>query len=598
MDLKLDVVPDEAISRTHYCGEVSENDLGKEVRLCGWARRRRDHGGVIFVDLGDYTGVSQVVFKPEDNKVFNLAEKIRGEFVLSIKGKVIKRPEESVNDNLKTGKVEIEVSELFILSESITTPFPIQDAIDSKEDVRLKYRFLDIRRPRMQELLRMRSQVANIVRNFFTEHRFCEVETPVLTKTTPEGARDFLVPCRYIPGEFYALPQSPQLFKQVLMCAGMDRYFQIVKCFRDEDFRANRQPEFTQIDVEMSFVNENDISFVVEGLVKRIWKEILNVELNLPFQRISYDESMNRFGVDAPDMRYDLELKNLTHLFSDTEFVVFKSVVENGGSIRGIKLENGSNLSRKEVDDLTKFVSNYGAKGLAWVKKETELKSSISKFLTQEQIEGVADIFNLNDGDIVFIVADSDKIVFSSLGALRQELAKKFNLINSDSFAFTWIDQFPLFEFDADANRYVAVHHPFTSPLIKCPEDLELLKTNPGKLKARAYDLVLNGQEIAGGSIRINRPDIQSLVFSHLGIKEEEAKLKFGFLLDALSFGAPPHGGIAFGVDRLIMLLGKTESIRDVIAFPKTQKGTDLMAHAPSPVSAEQLLELGIKVVQ
>ncbi|MFN8389161.1 MAG: aspartate--tRNA ligase [Bdellovibrionota bacterium] len=585
--------------RSHKCGEPNAALIGQEITLSGWVRRRRDHGGLIFVDLGDHSGITQIVFTPEKSDAFSTGERLRSEYVVQVRGHLRARPEGNVNPQLSTGEVELLVDEAQLLSEAETPPFFIQDEIDAKEDIRLRYRFLDLRRPAMQSVLRLRHLVYQATRSFLDTNGFCEVETPILSKTTPEGARDFLVPSRLSPGWFYALPQSPQLFKQVLMCAGLDRYYQIVRCFRDEDFRANRQPEFTQIDIEFSFIDESDIQNTIEGLVKSIWQTAVGIELKPPFLRMSYEEAMNRFGVDAPDMRFGLELTDLTEQFAESEFAVFRDAVAAGGAVKGINVPDGSDLSRKDLDQLTEFVKIYGAKGLAWVRfEENEIKSPIAKFLKADDQERLRTSLGANPGDTALIVADSKKVVHASLGALRVQLAKERGLIDQNKLAFLWVEQFPLFEWDDSAGRFLSVHHPFTAPLIPEGSSFAEQCKHPERMSARAYDLVLNGQEIGGGSIRIHRADIQSQVFEYLGIQSEEAEAKFGFLLDALRYGAPPHGGIALGLDRIVMLLTKSDSIRDVIAFPKTQKGQDLMVGSPSPAAAEQLLELGIKVVQ
>lgn len=584
--------------RSQACGECSTNLVGQQVQLAGWVRRRRDHGGLIFVDLADYSGFAQIVFSPEYSSAFAVGEKLRSEYVVSIQGRVRNRPAGTENAQIPTGSVEVEVLEATVLAESQTVPFVIQDDVDAKEELRLKYRFLDLRRPAMQKILRMRHAVYRAARGYLDAHGFCEVETPILSKPTPEGARDFLVPSRLSKGEFYALPQSPQLFKQVLMCACMDRYYQIVRCFRDEDLRANRQPEFTQIDIEMSFVGEQSVQAMTEGLVAAIWKEATGVELKPPFPRLSYDEVMERFGVDAPDMRFGLELKTVSSCFAGTEFNGFSKVLGSGGVIKGIRIPEGADTSRSELDEWTGVVTNLGAQGLAWFKFEgSEIKSPIAKFLTPAELDSLANELGAVPGDLVVLVAATQQVANQSLSALRLHVGKSWELINRRELAFLWVEKFPLLERDSDQGRFVAVHHPFTSPILNTPEDEKLFLDTPEKAKARAYDLVLNGQEVGGGSIRIHRADIQQQIFSLLQIGEEEAREKFGFLLDALSFGAPPHGGIALGLDRLVMLLAETDSIRDVIAFPKTQRGQDLMVGAPSKSTIEQLLELGIRVI-
>ena len=586
--------------RTHLAGTLGEDLMGQEVRLAGWVRRRRDHGGLIFVDLADYTGICQIVFTPERKELFEAAERLRSEFVISVRGQVRKRPDESINANIPTGMVEVEVLEGELLSEAETPPFLIQDPTDAKEELRLKHRYLDLRRPRMQEILRTRHDVCQSTRTYLNNKSFCELETPILTKPTPEGARDFLVPSRMSRGHFYALPQSPQLFKQVLMVSSFDRYYQIVRCFRDEDFRANRQPEFTQIDIEMSFVNELDIQNLVEGLMSAIWKDCAGIELDTPFPRMSYDDAMDRYGVDAPDLRFGLELQDVSSVFAKSSFQVFESTLSEGGIIKALRLPKAADqLSRKDMDELTDFVKGYGAKGLVWMKREADgLKSPITKFLTEDELSGLQSALGVEQGDVVFAVAAAPALTNASLGALRLQLGKRFSLIDESQLAFCWVEDFPLLEFDPESGRYIAVHHPFTSPQFESEADLEAIVQNPEKARARAYDLVLNGQEVAGGSIRIHRADIQRRVFSLLGLSEEEARAKFGFLLDAFQYGAPPHGGIAVGLDRLIMILTGTDSIREVIAFPKTARGLDAMVGAPSLTDVEQLVELGIQVLK
>jgi aspartyl-tRNA synthetase len=581
--------------RTHYCGNLNISHVDKEVILMGWAHRRRDHGGVIFVDLRDREGMVQIVFNPDSGEaVHGEAHKIRNEFVLAVKGIVRKRPQGMENPALKTGEIEVIVSELEIMNESKTPPFSF-DEEEISENVRLKYRYLDLRRPALQQKLFLRSKLAAATRNYFDKNGFIEVETPFLTKSTPEGARDYLVPSRIYNGMFYALPQSPQLFKQLLMVSGFDRYYQIVKCFRDEDLRADRQPEFTQIDVEMSFITEEDIIKIMEGLMVQIFKVCLNRELKLPFPRLTYHDAVNRYGKDNPDTRFAMELVDITSIVSNSGFKLFQEVAASGGIVKAIKVEQASGLSRKDLDELKDYVAVYGAKGLAWARiNATDWTSPIYKFLRPEEVEKITKAMSAKENDIIFFVADVPRVVNDSLGNLRLHLAKKLNLFKPDDLAFSWITEFPLMEYSDSEKRYVSMHHPFTSPVL---EDVALLNSQPGKVRARAYDLVLNGSEIGGGSIRIHRKDLQGQVFKVLGLSNEEARSKFGFLLDALEYGAPPHGGIAFGLDRLAMIMTHAESIRDVIAFPKTQKAACLLSDAPSKVSIEQLMELSLKIV-
>jgi aspartyl-tRNA synthetase len=581
--------------RTHRCGDVTAANIGQDVCVMGWVQRRRDHGGLIFIDLRDREGVVQLALDPDrDLASLQKAEQVRNEFVLAARGKVSPRPEGTVNPKMKTGEIEVEISELKILNRSETPPFMVDEYSEVAENIRLKYRYLDLRRPALQNNLVMRHLVAKTVRNYLDGQGFLEVETPVLTKSTPEGARDYLVPSRVNTGNFYALPQSPQLFKQLLMVSGFDRYFQIVKCFRDEDLRADRQPEFTQIDCELSYVSRDDVMGVMEGMIAEVFKQAIGAEVSLPMARLSYVEAMDRFGVDNPDLRFDLELITITELVAKSQFKVFADVAAGGGLVKALNAKGCASFSRKELDDLTDFVKIYGAKGLAWVKVTEEgWQSPIAKFFTADELAALNDKLGAEVGDLLLFMADKPSIANEALGRLRGHLGQKLGLADKKDYKFVWITDFPLFEYDEGEKRHVAVHHPFTAPL---EEDIPLLDSEPGKVRAQAYDLVLNGSEVGGGSIRIHDQAVQSRMFEMLGIDNEEAREKFGFLLDALSFGAPPHGGIAFGLDRLMMILTGADSIRDVIAFPKTQKATCLLSEAPNEVSEKQLQELGIRL--
>jgi aspartyl-tRNA synthetase len=583
------------LKRTHSCNELGVNNIGEEVTLMGWVLRRRDHGGVIFVDLRDRWGVTQVVFNPAVNEAVHAkAHGVRGEWVLAIRGRVDKRPPAMENPNLQTGAIEILVTELRILNTSKTPPFPLDEDVDVSENLRLKYRYLDLRRPEMAANLLFRHRAVQAIRNYLDTNNFLEVETPVLTKSTPEGARDYLVPSRVNAGKFYALPQSPQLFKQLLMIAGMDRYYQIVKCFRDEDLRADRQPEFTQVDMELSFVDEEDIFRITEGMIRHLLRKTLDYDVPLPLPRMHYEEAMHRFGTDRPDLRFGLELVDLTAVVENCGFQVFRTVAEKKGLIKSINAKGCAHLSRKDLDDLTCYVAQYGAKGLAWVKVKAggEWQSPIAKFFTDEERAAMAAALMAGEGDLLFFVADQPEIVHQALAELRLELGRRLDLIPKNSFNFIWITDFPLLEYDQEEKRHTAIHHPFTAPQ---EQDLDLLATEPGKVRSRAYDLVLNGTEIGGGSIRIHQKQLQEKVFGALSITAAEAEEKFGFLLQALELGAPPHGGIAFGLDRLLMILCGRETIRDVIAFPKTQKATCPLTDAPSAVARKQLTELSLR---
>ncbi|SHJ14795.1 aspartyl-tRNA synthetase [Desulfatibacillum alkenivorans DSM 16219] len=585
-----------SMRRTHNCGVLRKEDTGKTVTLMGWAQRWRDHGGVIFIDLRDRYGVTQVVFNPEHNAdVHKLADTIRSEWVIAVQGEVLERPDGMVNPKMETGEIEVMVSELKILNKSKTPPFMVEDNVEVSENLRLEYRYLDLRRPRIAKNIMLRHQVGACVRAFLNENEFLDIETPVLTKSTPEGARDYLVPSRVNTGLFYALPQSPQLFKQLLMVAGYDRYYQIVRCFRDEDLRADRQPEFTQIDLEMSFVGEEDVMGMAEQMIAKVFKEVMGKEVKTPFDRLTYKDAMDRYGLDKPDLRFGLELKEVSSIVEGSDFKVFASVVKKGGMVKAMNAKGCAHFSRKVIDDLTAFVAVYGAKGLAWikVKEDGSWQSPIAKFFTDDEKAAMADALDMAPGDLIFFVADNIKVTNDALGHLRNRVAKELGLIDENEFRFVWVTEFPLVEYDETEKRYVALHHPFTAPM---EEDLDLLESDPGAVRSRAYDMVLNGTELGGGSIRIHQPEMQEKVFNMLGLGQEEAEEKFGFLLKALAFGAPPHGGLAFGFDRLIMLLSGENSIRDIIPFPKTQKAACLLTDAPSEVAFEQLAELALRI--
>ncbi|KEZ51822.1 aspartate--tRNA ligase [Metabacillus indicus] len=581
--------------RTYYCGEVTEAAIGEKVTLKGWVQKRRDLGGLIFIDLRDRTGIVQIVVNPEvSEEALKIAEKARSEYVLDIEGTVAARSEGTVNPNLATGKIEIMVEKAAIINAAKNPPFLIEDKSEEvSEDVRLKYRYLDLRRPALLDTFKMRHNVSKSIRNFLDENGFLDVETPILTKSTPEGARDYLVPSRVHEGEFYALPQSPQIFKQLLMVSGFDRYYQIARCFRDEDLRADRQPEFTQVDIEMSFMSQDEIMALMEKMMSRIMKETKGVELDLPLPRMTYDEAMGRYGSDKPDTRFGLELVNVSELVKDSGFKVFSGAVANGGEVKVINVKGAAaSYSRKDIDALTEFVSQYGAKGLAWLKaEEQELKGPISKFFGEEEQAALRTVTEAEAGDLLLFVADKKSVVADALGALRLKLGRELGLIDESKFNFLWVIDWPLLEYDEEAQRYFAAHHPFTMP---AREDLELFETNPAAMKAQAYDLVLNGYELGGGSIRIFERDVQQKMFKMLGFSEEEATEQFGFLLEAFEYGTPPHGGIALGLDRLVMLLAGRTNLRDTIAFPKTASASDLLTHAPSEVSTAQLNDLNL----
>ncbi len=586
----------QGLKRTHRCGELSAVNIGETVTVMGWVQKNRNKGGLVFVDVRDRSGLIQIVCEEgkTDPALLEKAAGLRSEYVVAVTGEVAKRSG-AVNDKIATGEIEILPMELRILSEALTPPFPVEENSRTKEEVRLKYRYLDLRRPDLQRNLIMKSRVMTLTRQFFAEEGFIEVETPMLGKTTPEGARDYLVPSRIHPGSFYGLPQSPQLYKQLLMCSGFDRYIQIARCFRDEDLRADRQPEFTQIDMELSFVDVDDVIEVNERYLARLFREVLDVEVTLPVQRMTWQEAMDRFGSDKPDLRFGMELKDVTDVVRGCGFGVFTGAVENGGSVRGINVKGQGGMPRKKIDKLIAFVKDYGAKGLAYaaVQEDGAVKSSFAKFLSEDEMGALVKAMDGEPGDLLLFAADKDKVVWDSLGALRVELAKQLELSDRDEYRFVWITEFPLLEWSEEQNRYVAMHHPFTMPM---EEDLPLLDSDPGKVRAKAYDIVLNGNEIGGGSVRIFQDDVQEKMFEALGFTKEQAHSQFGFLLDAFRYGVPPHAGLAYGLDRLVMLMAKQDSIRDVIAFPKIKDASCLMTEAPTPADKKQLEELGLEI--
>ena len=584
------------LKRTHRCTEISTANIGENVTLMGWVQKSRNKGGIIFVDLRDRSGIVQLIFENGsiDAKGFEKATKLRSEFVIAVTG-VVEARSGAVNNNLKTGEIEVRANSLRILAEAETPPFPIEENSKTKEDLRLKYRFLDLRRPDIQRNLMMRSQVTTLTRQFMANEGFLEIETPMLTKSTPEGARDYLVPSRIHPGNFYALPQSPQLFKQLLMCSGYDRYIQIARCFRDEDLRADRQPEFTQIDMELSFVDVDDVIDVNERLLAYLFKKVLDVDVKLPIQRMTWQDAMDRFGSDKPDLRFGMELQNVSEVVRGCEFAVFKNALEAGGTVRGINAKGQGSMPRKKIDKLVEFAKDYGAKGLAYIAihEDGTVKSSFAKFMTEDEMNRLVEAMDGQAGDLLLFAADKNKVVWDVLGALRLELARQMNLLDSSEYRFVWITEFPLLEWSDEENRFKAMHHPFTMPM---EEDLQYIDSDPGRVRAKAYDIVLNGTEIGGGSVRIHQDDIQEKMFEVLGFTKEKAYEQFGFLLTAFKYGVPPHAGLAYGLDRLVMLMAKQESIRDVIAFPKVKDASCLMTEAPNLVDEKQLEELGIAI--
>ena len=588
----------QGLHRSHRCTEVNNTMIGNTVTVMGWVQKSRNKGGIIFVDLRDRSGILQVIFEEANcgAESFAKAEKLRSEFVVAITGEVAKRGG-AVNENLATGDIEVIAKDIRILAEADTPPFPIEENSKTKEDLRLKYRYLDLRRPDLQKNIMMRSKVTTLVRSFMADEGFIEIETPTLCKSTPEGARDYLVPSRVHPGEFYALPQSPQIYKQLLMCSGYDRYFQIARCYRDEDLRADRQPEFTQIDMELSFVDVDDVIDVNERLLAKPFKDVIGVDVQLPIQRMTYKEAMERFGSDKPDLRFGMELCDVTDVVKDCEFVVFKNAIEAGGSVRGINAEGQGAMPRKKIDALVDFAKGYGAKGLAYIAihEDGTMKSSFAKFMKDEEMQALVEKMNGKPGDLLLFAADKSKLVYDVLGALRLEIANQLGLLKKDEYRFVWITEFPLLEWSEELGRYQAMHHPFTMPM---EEDLQYIESDPGRVRAKAYDIVLNGTEIGGGSVRIHQDDIQEMMFKALGFTMERAYDQFGFLLNAFKYGVPPHAGLAYGLDRLVMLMAQEDSIRDVIAFPKVKDASCLMSEAPNTVDAKQLEELGISIVK
>lgn len=583
--------------KTHNCGLLTSEHIGESVVLNGWVQRRRDLGGVLFIDLRDRTGIMQVVFNPDfSGDALAAADKARNEYVLGVKGKVVKRDADTINPNIPTGEIEVQVTEIEVMNTAKTPPFFIEDGIEIDENLRLKYRYLDLRRPEMQETLKLRSKASKIFRDFLDEHEFVEVETPILTKSTPEGARDYLVPSRVHSGDFFALPQSPQLYKQLLMVSGMERYYQIARCFRDEDLRADRQPEFTQVDIETSFLTRDQLLDMMEQLAARLFKEIKGIDVPVPFQRLSYQEAMDKYGSDKPDLRFGLELSDVSDIVVNSGVKVFASVVQKGGQVKALNAKGCGNWSRKDIDDLGSFASRYGAKGLAWITvKEGAMKGPIVKFFSDEELNALRDKLQVEDGDLLLFSADTKKVVADVLGNLRLKIGRELGLIDESVYKFAWVVDFPLLSYDEEAKRYVAEHHPFTRPV---EEDVEYFDSDPLKIRAQAYDLVLNGYEVGGGSMRIYKREIQEKMFEALGFSEEAAREKFGFLLDAFEYGTPPHGGIAFGFDRLVMLLAGRNNLRETIAFPKTANASDPLMNAPSSVSEKQLEELSIRTIQ